>query len=274
MLENSVGDAAQIAHLAKLLEERLDAHQRSIDNGDIDIDEDNTDFVPISQRENNQQTDELVTIEDPDDSQDSQANNQAEDMDTSQTSTQTASSQVQYVSTFPFEKRIRELCDLISHATYEAKDDRDFEICRSTCEQLTQLFERFVEGLSNQQGLIELRDKRYKTLKQLTRTARTFHGKRIIQLPHRASVKQKNKKQKRVVGDIFGMTQVNETVKEVARIKAMLDKNPQVVEQELWDDENAATDTQLNDALLNATISGDIYMHELDKQRLKQSKLA
>ena len=87
-------------------------------------------------------------------------------------------------------------------------------------------------------------------------------------------MKQKNKKQKRVVGDIFGMTQVNETVKEVARIKAMLDKNPQVVEQELWDDENAATDTQLNDALLNATISGDIYMHELDKQRLKQSKLA
>lgn len=244
MLEHSCGVAHELMLMSQRMEEQLSAPLSA------GVDDDISD-MPLSYERMDPEVAELVTIEDMDADDD--------DINLSQDGPQS-------FATFPYSKRIIEICNLIAGAAHEAKEGRDHDICKSTCEQLRQIYERFVEALADENGIIASKHKTYKTLKQLSRASRTFQGRRIENVPRRT--KRGATKVNR--GDPVGMQQVNRTIQEMNDIQNIVQNKPQIIERELWGDSQNATDAEMMQAYLN--VSGDIYLHELDKMNLKRSK--
>lgn len=245
VLKHSVGVNHEVMLLSQRIEERL--NDPSAQSGEINLPQ-SQDFDATQP-----ETDMLICVEDENIAGDG----------TDIVTVSDSVSRPEMMSTHPYTRRIREICELIVDASHIAKDGRDYDICKSTCDQMMQLHERFVATLADPSGLMTLRSKKFKTLKQLSQTSRTFQCRRIEKVPNR-----KKRVATKARGDAVAMEEMNRQIKEMTKITKTVESHEQVVERELWGDQFNATDSQMEEAYLNVT--GDIYMHELDKLKLKK----
>ena len=152
--------------------------------------------------------------------------------------------------------RIRELCKAMTENSHFVENK---DVSLEVCDELSALCDKFAAAMPVGIPRYKKGEYRQKTLKQIT-SAQRYRGRRVLAMPRRS-----NKGQKRARGDLQGMEEMSQQIKNVADLNRM----PKVREN-LWPKDDISEE-ELNNILESEY--ADIFVTPEVKESLLQGKL-
>lgn len=161
-------------------------------------------------------------------------------------------------------RKIRELCRGLTENTYYLEKHVDAAKVEAISDSLSKVYEDFLEGVPDAIPRLSSSDLRYQTLKQLSKSSKTYKGRKLESLAPRRG----RRGVKRARGDLKGLEEVNLAIlKEQVRHQQSSSQIPNLprVEENLWpendipeDELNTLLDKQYSDIFVPADVKSSL----------------